>query len=152
MLTSEFMNSLKSNQEKAVLFHIDEHLVPATYHVSEIKKLHIESMDCGGKSHKWNENVFHIFIPNSPEQIKPVITNFRFNSIFESTGALPPDAELTVEYSKAQNEPLANYKISKAEETESDIRIYLQAKTAECKPVSGGSCKPKAANTGGCCS
>lgn len=152
MRTDTFIETIGQGGEKPILFHIDRHQVPESYHISEIKKMQVESVDCGGRSHSWKENVFHLFIPSAPEQLRETMTNNRLNEIFHRIGTLDTQAELTVEYSRATGEPLANYVIDRAHVTEGRIDIFLAAKKGECKPLGDNTCKPATSTRkGGCC-
>ena len=47
MKTRDFLNLLKDNPQKELLFEYrDSQVIPKAYHITEIKSAHITSVDC----------------------------------------------------------------------------------------------------------
>ena len=68
MKTQEFLDLLEKNQEKSLLFQYAPNLfVGANYHLTEVKNISVESVDCGAASDSWKETVVQLW--ESPEDI-----------------------------------------------------------------------------------
>ena len=51
MKTQEFLNLMNEHQDKSLLFeYMPNRLVQPSYHITEVKHLNIESVDCGAKT------------------------------------------------------------------------------------------------------
>ena len=62
MKTQEFLDLLKSHQDKSLLFEYTAgQMVGANYHITEVKHTTIESVDCGGRMDAWNETVIQLW-------------------------------------------------------------------------------------------
>ena len=67
MKTQEFLNVLKENENKALLFEYNEgQFVDTNYHITEVKNTVIHSVDCGGRADQWNETIIQLW--ESPEE------------------------------------------------------------------------------------
>jgi hypothetical protein len=68
MKTQQFLNSLQNNLEKELIFeYAPTKWVGANYHITEIKNIRIDSVDCGGRSDSWQETVVQLW--ESPKEI-----------------------------------------------------------------------------------
>lgn len=64
MNTSEFLNTLRAHSDRPLVFQRGDQVVsPAGYHLTEVKRVTIESMDCGAVTHRWLENHFEVWNP-----------------------------------------------------------------------------------------
>ena len=62
MKTQEFLNTLKSNQDKSLIFeYMPNAFVGANYHITEVKHVNIESVDCGSKKNAWSETIIQLW-------------------------------------------------------------------------------------------
>ena len=58
MKTQEFLTLLAKHQDKSLLFEYAlNQIVPANYHITEVKHVTIDSVDCGAKTDTWKETV-----------------------------------------------------------------------------------------------
>ena len=68
MKTQGFLDLLENNQEKSLLFQYAPNLfVGANYHLTEVKNINVESVDCGAVSDSWKETIVQLW--ESPEDI-----------------------------------------------------------------------------------
>lgn len=68
MKVKEFKSVLENNLNKELLFeHSSGKFVGANYHLTEIKNVFFDTVDCGGKSNQWNETQFQLW--ESPKEI-----------------------------------------------------------------------------------
>jgi len=68
MKTKEFISILKENKNKALLFEYAENQFAGTnYHLTEVKNVTFETVDCGGNTNDWKET--HIQVWESPSEV-----------------------------------------------------------------------------------
>lgn len=105
MKTKELFNILNSNQDKALLFEYAPNLlVGANYHITEVKHIKVDSVDCGARVDNWNETIVQLW--ESPDELEKT----EFMSIYKALGILNKvgkmkaydlESELKFEYSNA---------------------------------------------------
>ena len=80
MKTQEFLNVLKENKSKALLFEYQENkFVDTNYHITEVKNTAIHSVDCGGRADQWNETVIQLWeSPKEKGKIERICIPFDF--------------------------------------------------------------------------
>lgn len=103
MKTMEFLELLKANQNKDLRFEYQpQHFVAANYHITEVKNVTIDAVDCGAGTDFWKETVVQLW--ESPKEKGKT----EFMSVFKALGILnkvnkikPMDlhTELKIEYS-----------------------------------------------------
>lgn len=105
MKTKELLYVLEKNQEKALLFEYAPNLlVGANYHITEVKHMKIDSVDCGGKTDAWNETIIQLW--ESPKELgkRDYMKVEKALEILYRVGSLKPydyEAEVKFEYSNA---------------------------------------------------
>ena len=68
MKTKELLSVLEKNQGKALLFEYAPNLlVGANYHITEVKHMKIDSVDCGGRTDGWSETIIQLW--ESPKEL-----------------------------------------------------------------------------------
>lgn len=136
MKTREFLNILKENLSKELLFEYKEgQFVSANYHITEVKNTTIKSVDCGGRSDAWNETIIQLW--ESPKEIGKTeyMTSEKAVSILEKVGNIHPldlEAEAKFEYSN-DNFHKANLEIHNVELTSDKLLIKLFVSQTDCK-------------------
>ena len=102
MKTQELLSLLKSHTDKSLLFeYTPGQLVGAHYHITEVKHLQIDSVDCGANSDNWNETVIQLW--ESPSEIGKTefMSVYKALSILNKVGKMRPydmDSEVKFEY------------------------------------------------------
>ena len=103
MKTSEFLTLLQEHKSKSLLFEYQPGIVvPANYHITEVKNISVDSVDCGAQTDSWNETIVQLW--ESPEEIGKTefMTSFKALAILNKVDkmrAMDRDAELKIEYS-----------------------------------------------------
>lgn len=161
MKTSELFDLLKSHQEKPLLFEYAPNLlVGANYHITEVKHLKIDSVDCGAGTDAWNETIIQLW--ESPEEIGK--TEFmkvsKALAILDRVGQMKSydmDAEVKFEYSNANFHtaqlfvtgfPIKNGNLLiKLGINPTDCKAKEACGVAQSKELSVNECAPG----GGCC-
>lgn len=62
MKTKEFFNLLEEHKDKSLLFEYAPNLlVGANYHITEVKHISVDSVDCGAQTDNWNETIIQLW-------------------------------------------------------------------------------------------
>lgn len=100
MKTTEFLELLKANRESSLLFEYQQNtFVKPGYHITEVKHMYIESVDCGGKTDVWNETIIQLL--EDEKAIPEPMFISKALAIFERVNGLKPfdlEAEVKIEF------------------------------------------------------
>lgn len=103
MKTSEFLSILQQHQDKSLLFeYTKDKFVGANYHITEVKNITVDSVDCGAGTDFWKETVVQLW--ESPTEIgkRDFMSVYKALSILNKVDRIKPmqkDAEIKFEYS-----------------------------------------------------
>ncbi|MCW8981578.1 MAG: DUF6428 family protein, partial [Altibacter sp.] len=62
MKTQELLDLLAAHSEKALLFeYAPKQYVAANYHITEVKHIAIDSVDCGAGTDAWKETIIQLW-------------------------------------------------------------------------------------------
>nr|WP_321246482.1 DUF6428 family protein [uncultured Psychroserpens sp.] len=68
MKTQELFSILEQHQDKTLLFeYASNKFVSANYHITEVKHIKVDSVDCGAQTDSWNETIIQLW--ESPLEI-----------------------------------------------------------------------------------
>jgi hypothetical protein len=136
MKTQEFLSLLKAHPDKSLLFeYTPGQLVGAHYHITEVKHLSIDAVDCGANSDSWNETVIQLW--ESPSEIGKTeyMSAYKATGILNKVGQMKTydlDSEVKIEYGN----PLfhtAHLFVSDFEIHGSNLLIKLAVTKTDCK-------------------
>lgn len=160
MKTSEFFNLLETHKDKALLFsYTPGKWVGANYHITEVKHLKIDSVDCGIGTDAWNETIIQVW--ESPSEIdkKEFMSVYKALGILKKVGKMKAydlDAEVKIEYGNDRFHT-AQLFISDYGIVQGQLQLHLAVEKTDCKAkdacgipevaVEESSCTPG----GGCC-
>ncbi|NND62487.1 MAG: hypothetical protein HKN48_04775 [Flavobacteriaceae bacterium] len=105
MKTQEFFQLLKDHQDKSLLFEYSNgQLVGANYHITEVKHVKIDSVDCGAGTDAWNETIIQLW--ESPSEIGKTefMSAYKALGILNKVGTMKAydwEAEVKMEYSNS---------------------------------------------------
>ncbi|MEX0315656.1 MAG: DUF6428 family protein [Allomuricauda sp.] len=105
MNTSEFLSLLKQHQDKSLLFEYSPNkFVGANYHITEVKNITIDSIDCGTQTDFWKETIVQLW--ESPKEIGKTeyMSVYKALAILNKVDRIKPmaqNAEVKFEYSNA---------------------------------------------------
>ena len=129
----EILRAAKPDQQ--LVFQLDEaSLVAAGYHVTEVKVVTYNTMDCGGLADKWKETVIQLWNPGD-EPEREYMTVRKFLAIYDRVAKHIPvfyDAELRFEYGDRRR-PAASYHVERLESRGALILVHLRAPVVTCK-------------------
>ena len=136
MKTHEFLQLLKTHQDKSLLFEYAPNLlVGANYHITEIKHVSVDSVDCGAGVDAWKETIVQLW--EDPKEVGQTnfMSAFKALGILNKVGTIKPyieDAEIKMEYSNA-NFHTAQLFVSDYEIRGNNILIKLSSQATDCK-------------------
>ena len=154
MKTQTFLNTLKNNLNKELLFeYTPDTFVNANYHITEIKNTTIDSVDCGGKTNFWQETIVQLW--ENPLEVgkRTFMTVSKAIEIFDRVNSIKPlllNTEIKIEYSN-RSFHTANLVVHTIVENDKSIIIKLHADSTQCK-ASDVCCVPeKEEKSSDCC-
>ena len=135
-------------------------LIGPGYHVTEVKAVSIEAMDCGGKATSWRETVIQLMDGSAEDAEGGFMSNRKFLAIYDRvTGKIPvrEEAEVRFEYGKAQSAAL-QYHVTHLEVQPERLIVHLRQPGVQCKageacglPAAEASASESCAPNSGCC-
>ena len=136
MNTQTFINTLVSNTSKELSFILpDDTRLSGDLHITEIQNHKVDSVDCGGNAHQYDETVVQLSINESSNNIAEWRTE-KALKIFEIVGKkieYKDDAELFIEFGDSSH-PTIRYPVGRIVETSQDVTVMLTVKPTVCKP------------------
>ena len=105
MKTREFLELLNEHPNRSLEFEYrpGSRLLPG-YHITEVKNLHIDATDCGGRTDSWQETVIQLWENPAGETAPRSITARKALAILDRVNRsqpLLPDSPLKFEYGNA---------------------------------------------------
>ncbi|MFC4635235.1 DUF6428 family protein [Dokdonia ponticola] len=163
MKTHQFIDLLKAHQGKSLLFEYAPNLlVGANYHITEVKHVTIDSVDCGAGVDAWKETIIQLW--EDPRELGKTefMSAYKAMAILSRVGKMKPyvmDAEVRIEYSNA-NFHTAQLYVNDYEIRGNNLLFKLAGQPTDCKAketcgitepaavtAQAGECTPG----GGCC-
>jgi len=139
MKTQEFFNLLEQHKNKSLLFeYAPNKLVGANYHITEIKHVLIDSVDCGAQTDAWKETIIQLW--ESPNEIDKTeyMSVYKAMAILKKVGKMKPynlDAEVKFEYSNTTFNT-AQLFVNDFEISGNDLIAKLAIEKTDCKAKS----------------
>ncbi len=137
MQTKDFLEKLEKlgDKEMRIEYRPGEFL-PTAFHITEVKNVFIESVDCGGNPDSYRQTVIQLWW-DGKEQKDRAMSAAKALKILEITNkSIPmrPSADLFLEWGHGDLLP-AKYKIKEVAETEDTVTFRLFAPPTVCKPI-----------------
>lgn len=136
MTTQAFIQLIKNHPAKELRFaYGPNQYIPGYYHISEIKNGKLESVDCGGNTHAFNQTIVQLWLPDTDKDYEK-FTGHKAGKIFDIVQhktMLDPDAELLIEYGNRQL-TTAHYAIGEICHEEHRITLHMYVPGPVCKP------------------
>lgn len=161
MKTTDFLQLLGAHTDKSLLFsYTPGKWVGANYHITEVKHIHIDSVDCGSGTDAWNETVIQLW--ESPSEIEKT----EYMSVYKALGILKKvgkmkaydlHSEVKIEYGN-DHFHTAQLFITDYSIVDGQLQIHLAETKTDCKAKEAcGIPEPTTAEAtsctpgGGCC-
>lgn len=136
MKTQELFSILAEHQGRSLLFeYTPGQIVPANYHITEVKHVTIDSVDCGARTDAWKETIVQLW--ESPAEIGKTdfMSSYKALGILKKVGAMKPyelDAEIKFEYGNSLFHT-AQLFINDFEIRDNNLIIKLAVEKTDCK-------------------
>ncbi|GJM35474.1 MAG: hypothetical protein DHS20C18_44750 [Saprospiraceae bacterium] len=153
MLVKDFFQTLSNHPGKELQFEYRKNqFVPPAYHITEVKNVHIESVDCGGRPSEEFLTIVQLWIDGIEQSDRNMLTE-KAQKIFNLVDAKKPirsGTQILFEWGDKET-PVSNYAIDRIEEQEDRLVVKLSVPPTACKPrLELLQAHPEAANTS-CC-
>ena len=139
MKTQELFNLLESNPEKSLLFQYQPNqFVRANYHITEVKHININSVDCGANTDTWKETVIQLWESPSEKNKRDFMSVSKALSILNKVGIIKAydlESEVKIEYSN-ENFNTAQLFINGYDVTKNNLTLNLSIEKTKCKSPS----------------
>ena len=136
MKTQALFKVLEQNQDKSLLFEYAPNLlVGAHYHITEVKHVTVDSVDCGAQVDGWKETIIQLW--ESPNELGKTeyMSVYKALAILNKVGKMKSyvlDAEVKFEYSNATFHT-AQLFVNDFEIRENDLIVKLTIEKTDCK-------------------
>jgi len=137
MKTSLLLATLRAHPALPVVFRRGGDTVPAGWHMTEAKRVTYETMDCGARTHRWDETQFEIWVSplNGVNPLRRHMTAGKFLRIVdrvEQELPLPGDAEARI-HAVLGDGPPALWDIESAGPSGGQLVVSLAPDRTRCK-------------------
>lgn len=154
MKTSEFLSLLKEHSNKQLLFeYCPGQFVAPGYHITEIKNVTIDAVDCGAGTDFWKETVIQLW-EDPRKNINPHMVAEKALAILNKVDRLKPmerDVEVKFEYSNPKFHT-AQLFVNDLAFDENTLTMKLGVEKTDCKAkeTCGITAEPVTATDTGC--
>ncbi len=136
MKTSEFLSLLREHPNKSLVFeYLPGKTVGANYHITEVKNITVDSVDCGAGTDYWKETIIQLWESPSEKDKRDYMSAYKAMGILSKVDRIKPmvkDAEVKFEYSNAQFHT-AQLFVNDHETYENTLLIHLGVEKTDCK-------------------
>jgi hypothetical protein len=143
--SNTFFESLGRHKESQLVFLTGDTKVNPGYHVTEVKKARISSLDCGRGTDEWDELVIQL-LDGSPASKAGYMPVGKFLGIAATAADTTADRALYFEFSPG-NGPLLKLSANQVTHSDNKTIVHLDSLSAQCKPLS----RYMASGGKGCC-
>lgn len=165
--TLALLGALRAQPHLPLEFHLHgELLVSPGYHVTEVKAVTIEAMDCGGRADAWRETVIQLKDGSAQEAEGGFMTTRKFLGIYDQVAkSVPVRGEAEVRFEYGNNAlPAMQYHVTHIDPQAERVIVHLRTPGVQCKaadgcgqpatsaqPVEASACCAPASGASGCC-
>ncbi|RIV46503.1 DUF6428 family protein [Flagellimonas pelagia] len=136
MKTSEFLSLLKQHQNKSLLFeYAPDQLVGANYHITEVKNITIDSVDCGAGTDFWKETIVQLWESPKEKEKTEFMSTYKALGILNKVDKIKPmdkDTEIKFEYSN-DHFHTAQLFVNDFDLDETSLIMKLSVEKTDCK-------------------
>lgn len=134
--TSALLDALRAGPQLPLEFWLHgEVLIGPGYHVTEVKAVTIEAMDCGGRADAWRETVIQLKDGNAREAGEGFMTTHKFLGIYDRVAKSVPvrgEAEVRFEYGNSVT-PAMQYYVTHVNSQAERVIVHLRTPGVQCK-------------------
>lgn len=136
MKTSELLTIFKSNDLPLKFILPDGEQIGGDLHITEVKNVHVNSTDCGGNSHSFEETVIQLW-KNEYSEREAEWSTTKARNIMDIVAKTQPfmlDTEVFFEFGDSTR-LTSKYRVEASMDSEG-ISLWLKGVATECKPMS----------------
>lgn len=130
-----FLQELRANLSTPLVFTLPNgQTVPEGYHLTELKSVNVQAMDCGGQADAWFETIIQLWSAPEGEPGRQM-TGQKFLEITDQVLKVVPvnlDANLKIEYGLG-GEPAAHYRVGSLRLEAGILNAHLEPLPVTCK-------------------
>ena len=137
MTTKTFLELLANNPQKELVFEYEANQFIPVYHITEVKNVHFESIDCGGNAHEEYQTITQLWISPKDFLKKKCMTAEKALKIYNIVDGVKPmkrDTEIFFEYGY-KDLRTSVYSIEEVDKTETQLIIRMFVPKTACKPA-----------------
>jgi len=151
MKTSLFISTLREHATLPLVFRAGRAAISSHYHLTEVKRVAYETMDCGAQTHRWSETQFELWVPPLVGALpgRDHMPAGKFLAILDRVEKeLPLDGDTPARVFVALGDaPAALFDVAGMEAAEGRLYVELTPDRTRCKAAE----RRVAALTSGCC-
>ncbi|WP_114492461.1 DUF6428 family protein [Candidatus Ulvibacter alkanivorans] len=136
MQIQELLSLLETHSGKELMFQYDTNkFVGKNYHITEVKHLQIDSVDCGARTDAWNETIIQLWEAPSEVNKTEGMSALKALGILKKVGRLrsyDSASEVRFEYGNEEFHT-AQLFVNDYEIYGSELRLNLAIQKTECK-------------------
>lgn len=137
MTTKAFLELLENNPQKELIFEYEANQFVPVYHITEIKNVYFESIDCGGNAHEEYQTITQLWISPKDFLEQKCMTAEKALKIYKIVDGVKPmkrDTTIFFEYGYGDLRT-SNYSVEEVVETADQLIIQLFVPKTACKPA-----------------
>lgn len=135
LTTTRFLNALEAHKDLPLVFHLGNgKVVPVGYHVTEIKAVTFETVDCGGQTNTWKDTIVQLWRPEA-EKDDQYMTAGKFLRIYGQVASrvnVQGHAEIKFEYGD-DGQPAVHFEVSDLRLADGQLQVHLDWVGVRCK-------------------
>lgn len=136
MLYADFTSQLSRLPEHALVFEFGDTTIGRGYHLTEVLRLSVDAIDCGGALDHWNETVLQLVDTPPVDGRAPMSARKVLDILHRSQAQVPlvPDSELVLEFRPAQAVAAQRYHVSEVVSTVAgSLHVVTHGTRTQCK-------------------
>lgn len=134
--TAQFLSLLETHKNKSLLFeYAPGKIIPANYHLTEVKHTNVASVDCGGATHSWQETVIQLWESPTEKDRTNYMSCFKALGILNKVSkikALNPNALVKFEYGNSHFHT-AHLHVKDVTWNSDKLMLHLTVNPTDCK-------------------
>lgn len=151
MKLKEFLDLLKAQPAAELVFEYSPGaLVPASFHITEVKNVHVESVDCGGRPDSYDQTIVQLWVQDGEQKEKGMSAEKALKIFDIVHKAKPMQLETPLFFEWGHGELRTSvYEVQDVESRADRIHFKMFVPPTVCKPKLelATNCQPG----GGCC-
>lgn len=136
MKTNEFLSLLKEHPNKSLLFEYKEgQFVGANYHITEIKNITVDSVDCGAGVDFWKETIIQLWESPDEHEKEAYMSAYKALGILNKVDSIKPmerEVEVKFEYSNPEFHT-AQLFVNEFRVADNNLIVKLAIEKTDCK-------------------